>query len=177
MREYDLAAQFRCGGSRTYIDFIDYLFGFTAQTPDGFAGQYSSSLPPILRPGNVIDLCDDGAARLVAGFCWKWSDPDADSSLVDDVVIGEWRRPWNRKEAKGKTYKDQSHPYTLWATTAEGQEQVGCIYSAQGFEFERVGVIWGHDLVGATVSGSAGRKTERRPSASTEGCAGPPVNS
>ena len=148
LREYDLSAQFRCGGSRAYVDFIDYLLGFTSEAPDDFSGQYMFELaadPYDLE--NVIDLCADGSARLVAGFCWEWSDPNADESLVDDVVIGEWKRPWNRKEKKGKTYKDQSHPYTLWATTAEGQEQVGCIYSAQGFEFERVGVIWGPDLV------------------------------
>jgi hypothetical protein len=148
LREYDLAAQFRCGGSRAYLDFIDYILGFTGQPPEAFAGQYTFELaadPDDLE--TVMDLTNDGSARLVAGFCWKWSDPNTDGSLVDDVVIGDWRRPWNRKEAKGKTYKDQSHPYTLWATTAEGQEQVGCIYSAQGFEFDRVGVIWGADLV------------------------------
>ncbi len=63
------------------------------------------------------------------------------------MVIGDWRRPWNRKVQKNKAYKPNRHPYTLWATTAEGLGQVGCIYSAQGFEFDRVGVIWGPDLV------------------------------
>ena len=87
------------------------------------------------------------SARLVAGFCWKWSEPLGGDALVDDVVIGDWRRPWNRKVQKNKAYKPNRHPYTLWATTAEGPEQVGCIYSAQGFEFDRVGVIWGPDLV------------------------------
>ena len=95
----------------------------------------------------MLDLDPGGSSRLVAGFCWKWSEPNADGSLVDDVVIGDWRRPWNRKEAKEKTYKPENHPYTLWATTSEGLGQVGCIYSAQGFEFDRVGVIWGPDLV------------------------------
>jgi DUF2075 family protein len=28
-----------------------------------------------------------------------------------------------------------------------GETQIGCIYSAQGFEFDRVGLIWGPDLV------------------------------
>jgi len=35
----------------------------------------------------------------------------------------------------------------LWAETPTGEEQIGCIYSAQGFEFDRVGMIWGKDLV------------------------------
>jgi hypothetical protein len=44
-------------------------------------------------------------------------------------------------------YKPENHPYTLWANTPAGEKQIGCIYSAQGFEFDRVGVIWGEDLV------------------------------
>jgi DUF2075 family protein len=67
--------------------------------------------------------------------------------LVEDVVVGDWTRPWSRKEDPKKTYKPENHPYTLWATTSAGLDQVGCIYSAQGFEFDRVGVIWGPDLV------------------------------
>ena len=36
---------------------------------------------------------------------------------------------------------------SLWAHDANGLEQVGCIYTAQGFEFDYVGVIFGPDLV------------------------------
>jgi DUF2075 family protein len=46
-----------------------------------------------------------------------------------------------------KQYPPAKHPYTLWARTEEGIGQVGSIYSAQGFEFDVVGVIWGEDLV------------------------------
>ena len=46
-----------------------------------------------------------------------------------------------------KRYRPENHPYTLWAETPTGEEQIGCVYSAQGFEFDRVGVIWGEDLV------------------------------
>ena len=38
----------------------------------------------------------------------------------------------------------QSH---FWATEPGGLNQVGCVYTAQGFEFDHVGVIWGRDLV------------------------------
>ena len=84
--------------------------------------------------------------RLVAGFCWPWSDPLPDGSLVPDVVIDDWARPWNTK-AGNKSYRPEKHPYTLWADTPRGEKEIGCIYSAQGFEFDRVGVIWGEDLV------------------------------
>jgi hypothetical protein len=29
-------------------------------------------------------------ARITAGFCWPWSDPRPDGTLVEDVVIGSW---------------------------------------------------------------------------------------
>jgi len=34
----------------------------------------------------------------------------------------------------------------LWAYDPGGINQVGCVYTAQGFEFDYVGVIWGSDL-------------------------------
>ena len=34
-------------------------------------------------------------ARITAGFCWPWSDPRLDGTLVYDVVIGSWSKPWN----------------------------------------------------------------------------------
>jgi DUF2075 family protein len=35
----------------------------------------------------------------------------------------------------------------LWAYQTGGIDQVGCIYTAQGFEFDYVGVIFGTDLM------------------------------
>ena len=34
-----------------------------------------------------------------------------------------------------------------WAYKPEGIKQVGCIYTAQGFEFDYIGVIIGKDLI------------------------------
>jgi uncharacterized protein len=67
-------------------------------------------------------------------------------------VIGDWRRPWNEKspeqrKIKGSTPPAARHPYYLWATQPERIREVGCIYSAQGFEFDYCGVILGDDLV------------------------------
>jgi hypothetical protein len=37
-------------------------------------------------------------------------------------------------------------PSNFWASDPNGINQVGCVYTAQGFEFDYVGVIWGRDL-------------------------------
>ncbi|MGW0663401.1 DNA/RNA helicase domain-containing protein [Streptodolium elevatio] len=38
-------------------------------------------------------------------------------------------------------------PSSLWATDPAGFGQIGCVYTAQGFEYDWNGVIFGPDLV------------------------------
>ena len=73
---------------------------------------------------------------MVAGFCWPWSDPLPDGSLVRDVKVGNLKMPWERK-----------NQFWKWATDDSGMEQVGTVYTVQGFEFDYIGVIFGNDLV------------------------------
>lgn len=82
-------------------------------------------------------------ARISAGFCWPWSDPSKDG-LVGDVIIGDWVRPWNNK---GDRRIGSAPPSALWATEPGGFDQVGCVYTAQGFEFDWAGIILGPDIV------------------------------
>jgi uncharacterized protein len=84
------------------------------------------------------------SARMAAGYCWPWSDPRADGSLVPEVVIGDWSRPWN---LRGNRAVGGAPPAALWATDPAGFGQVGCIYTAQGFDYDWNGVIIGPDLV------------------------------
>jgi uncharacterized protein len=76
------------------------------------------------------------SARIVAGFCWPWSPPNRDGTLVNDVQIGDFAMPWEKKDTFWK-----------WATDDSGMEQVGTVYTAQGFEFDYIGVIVGNDLI------------------------------
>jgi len=83
---------------------------------------------------------------MMAGFCWPWSDPNADGTLIDDVTIGDFRRPWNAKPDARKLAPGIP-PAQFWATDPGGEHQVGCIYTAQGFEFAHAGRHLGPDLV------------------------------
>ena len=62
------------------------------------------------------------------------------------VGVGEGQVPWNagaqaRRLGPGIPKSDS------WASAKEGSDQVGYVYTAQGFEFDYVGVIFGPDLV------------------------------
>ncbi|MFF3540679.1 DNA/RNA helicase domain-containing protein [Streptomyces platensis] len=149
VRHVDLDAQFRCGGSRVYeawvLRLLELESGGSLRWPgdDHFDLQVADSpeqLEALLR-----DKRDQGfTARIAAGFCWPWSSPNRDGTLVDDICIGTWRRPWNINHPEGVSGLPSSD---LWATDPAGFGQIGCIYTAQGFEYDWNGVIMGPDLV------------------------------
>ncbi len=150
-REVDLHAQFRCAGSGSYLDWLDQLLEIRktgrVYLPADDPLQFSIANSVEALDREVRERLAEGqAARLVAGFCWPWSDPRPDGTLVDDVVVGRFRRPWNAKPDAGKLAAGVP-PAPLWASAPGGVDQVGCIYTAQGFEFDHVGVIFGPDLV------------------------------
>ena len=48
----------------------------------------------------------------------------------------------------------------MWAYDPNGIGQVGCVYTAQGFEFDYIGVIIGKDLIYRSDLGWVGVKEE-----------------
>jgi hypothetical protein len=144
-----LDAQFRCGGSEEYLRWVLRLLGLTPGGPIPWAGDPAFDVQVADRPQEMEHFLqsklDAGyGARMAAGYCWPWSDPRPDSTLEADVVIGDWSRPWN---LKGERATGGAPPATLWATDPAGFSQVGCVYTAQGFEYDWNGVIIGPDLV------------------------------
>ncbi|WP_239642971.1 DUF2075 domain-containing protein [Nocardiopsis alkaliphila] len=149
VREISLAGQFRCGGSARYEDWVLRLLGLAQGGPAPWEGDEAFELGVASSPAEMEELLrpalDRGeSARLSAGYCWPWSKVDKDGPLVDDVRIGDWARPWN---SPLDTWLPDAPPSALWATEEGGFEQVGCVYTAQGFEYDWSGVILGPDLV------------------------------
>jgi DUF2075 family protein len=149
--EFELEAQFRANGSDAFIQWVDNTLA-VARTPqvlwdsaDPFEFRVVDSVPA-LEAAIRARAAGGSTARLVAGFCWPWSQPNADGTLVPDVVEGDWSMPWNARTDVGRLAPGipKSH---YWASDPAGIDQVGCVYTAQGFEFDYVGVIWGEDLV------------------------------
>jgi len=149
--DYTLDAQFRCCGSDAFIRWISN----TLEVETSAVAKWNVDSPFSFRIFDSADgleaeirqrLKEGFKARITAGFCWEWSKPKDDGSLVDDVVIGDYRRPWNAKPDAGHLANDVP-PASVWAYDLRGERQIGCIYTAQGFEFDYVGVIFGRDLV------------------------------
>ncbi|WP_067699327.1 DUF2075 domain-containing protein [Nocardia jejuensis] len=153
-----LDGQFRCGGSDAFDEWVRRLLGLdplppiswnrlSAGTDDDF--RVATAATPAAMEGWLLNEREQhgGTARLAAGYCWKWSDPAETTDgkhLVDDVVIGDWKRPWNAKPGKRVPEAPESY---YWASDDRGFGQVGCIYTAQGFEYDWSGVVFGPDLV------------------------------
>jgi len=145
----ELDTQFRCGGSEEYIQWVQRLLGLTDGGPTDWPGDPSfevqvADTPESMEAALRAKTAEGYGARIAAGYCWPWSDPRPDKTLVPDVQIGTWERPWN---LKGDRRVGDAPPAALWASDPDGFDQVGCVYTAQGFEYDWSGVILGPDLV------------------------------
>ncbi len=163
--QIDLKDQFRCGGSEKYINWVNSLLGLTETAAfkwddePGFRVEVVDSVEQM--ESDLLKKLNEGyGARITAGFCWPWSDP-VKAELVPDVKVGNWSRPWN---TKGDRAVGAAPPSALWATDTGGFGQVGCIYTAQGFEYDWNGVIIGPDLVWRTDRWVVVRKENKDPS-------------
>ena len=138
--EFELLTQFRCSGSDAYLQWLDNLLGIRPSEFPRFDERMELRI--FDSPAAMMDEVRarnrerKNSARIAAGFCWRWSKPRADGTLVNDVVIGDFQMPWERKDTFWK-----------WATDDSGMEQVGTVYTAQGFEYDYMAVIFGNDLV------------------------------
>lgn len=132
-----LSSQFRCNGSDGYIAFINDLVGIRqTANADGFDGDYEikvfddpCELRSELRKKNAVN----NKARLLAGYCYEWASKK-DMSAFDIQLPHDFKAQWNFNST------------STWAIDEDSFEQVGCIHTSQGLEFDYVGVIIGKDL-------------------------------
>jgi uncharacterized protein len=148
--EFELKTQFRCSGSDGYLNWLDNALG-VRETANRMLTEKEKmefrifdtpqALYQAIRAKNEVK---PNSARMAAGFCWPWSNPNSDGTLVEDVVIGDFRMTW---EAKNDMKVAPGIPEArLWAYDPNGVSQMGSIYTIQGFEFDYVGVVFGDDL-------------------------------
>ncbi|MFZ4144551.1 DNA/RNA helicase domain-containing protein [Streptomyces griseoincarnatus] len=145
-----LEDQFRCGGSDAYLRWVVRLLGLepggpVVWEPDDRMQLRVADSPQGMEAFLEARRAEGYGARMSAGYCWRWSpEPKPGHPLPLDVVIGDWARPWN---LRGERSVSGAPPAALWATDPAGFGQVGCVYTAQGFEYDWSGVIIGPDLL------------------------------
>ncbi|WP_371529780.1 DUF2075 domain-containing protein [Streptomyces sp. NBC_01283] len=145
-----LDSQFRCGGSDVYLRWVVRLLGLESGGPLQWEPDDKMHLMVAESPQEMEEFLTTRrtqgyGARMSAGYCWKWTKKvPPGQALPTDVVIGDWERPWN---VFGDRAVGGAPPAALWATDPAGFGQVGCVYTAQGFEYDWSGVIIGPDLV------------------------------
>jgi len=142
--ELELEAQFRCAGAEGFINWVDHTLqirdtaNFDGWDKEAFEFEICDS------PNDVYDKIREQNrngknARMLAGFAWKWTAENEGNhnGQIEDVVIDthNFRMPWNSRLNS-----------TTWAIQERGVDQIGCIHTSQGLEFDYVGVIIGDDL-------------------------------
>jgi DUF2075 family protein len=83
-----------------------------------------------LRCKNLVN----NKSRMVAGYCYNW-DSKTNPLAIDIRLEDGFEAQWNFQNT------------STWAIDANSFDQVGCIHTSQGLEFDYVGVIIGKDLV------------------------------
>jgi len=151
LAEVTLLTQYRCMGSNDYLLWLESALGYqkdprVLSKNEVFEFRIFDSPTKLYNQLAKHEAKKPNSARMVAGFCWPWSKTlDSAGALINDVRIGDFAMPW-------ETHGDITRPpkgyvkWYEWAYRREGFKQVGCIYTAQGFEFDYVGVIIGDDL-------------------------------
>ncbi len=134
-RSLELTSQFRCNGSDGYIAFLDDMLQIRKTANKDFDMEYdirvfddASTMRETLRPLNA-----NNKARMIAGYCYEWNSKE-DKSRMDIVLPGGFEAQWN--------FTTDS-----FAIDENSFDQVGCIHSTQGLEFDYVGIIIGKDLI------------------------------
>ena len=133
-----LSSQFRCNGSDGYLSWLDNILGIEETANfDGFDFNYDFRV--VDSPEELRDLIFEkneinNNSRLLAGYCWNWISEGKNDSDVHDIVIGDFSMSWNLGNSD------------TWAIDENSVNEIGCIHTSQGLEFDYVGVILGNDI-------------------------------
>lgn len=152
-------AQFRCGGSREYVDWLEALLAPKARAfPAGWVGTgrpafkiYDS--PQALEDALRVQHASGQSVRLLASYSrpWKtkgdeaphdWEPSRQDFHFTQPHV---WSRVWNYAPLQDYTLFIQAPSDSRMGS--DPLCEVGCPYVVRGFDFDHVGLLWLSDLV------------------------------
>ncbi len=133
-----LSSQFRCGGSDGYLAFIDNLLGIR-ETANYDLSDINYDIKIFDDPNEMREKLRElnlknNKSRMLAGYCYDWISKN-NSNAFDILLDNGFKAQWNFSNTN------------TWAIDPDSFEQVGCIHTSQGLEFDYCGVIIGKDLI------------------------------
>lgn len=136
--DFKLVSQFRCNGSDGYINFLNNLLGIR-ETANYSLDDLDYDFRIFDDPNEMRDELRklnqiNNKSRMVAGYCYNWVSKK-DSRQFDINLKNGFKAQRNFSNTSTRAIDSNSF------------EQVGCIHTSQGLEFDYVGVIIGKDLI------------------------------
>lgn len=135
-----LISQFRMKGGNAYEEFLKQLL--RTNLPKN-ASLFRPSNYSLLLFDSIADMIeqikqreqDHQLCRLFAGFAWPWaSNPKKKEPAMFDMIIEGIKLRWN-----GTTID--------WIHSKNAANEVGCIHTAQGYEVNYAGIIFGPEII------------------------------
>jgi DUF2075 family protein len=161
-------AQFRCAGSKEYLEWLDGILNLGPPVTDASKwrrtnGHGAFEFELAEDPQDLEDRLRSQAragrtVRLVSSYNrpWKTKRVERPHSLAPEGMdflleytrageVREWSRIWNYAPKQD---------YSLFIQAPSGSEmardplcEVGCPYVVRGFDYDHLGIIWGADLL------------------------------
>ena len=136
--ELELVSQFRCNGSDGYLAWLDDVLEIR-DTANTDMKDIDYEIRIVDSPNEVRNLILErnkvaNHSRILAGYCWEWLKDGKNNSEIHDICIDDFEMSWNLGNS------------TTFAIDENSVNEVGCIHTSQGLEFDYVGVIIGDDM-------------------------------
>lgn len=136
--DMELMSQFRCNGSDGYLAWIDDVFEIR-KTANTDMREIDYDIKIVDSPMEMKNLIiernkTNNRSRILAGYCWEWLKAEQNNTNYHDIKIGDFEMSWNL----GNT--------STFAIDENSVEEIGCIHTSQGLEFDYAGVIIGDDM-------------------------------
>lgn len=138
VQEMELLSQFRCNGSDGYLAWLDGVLEIR-DTANFDLKDIDYDIRIIDSPNEVRNMIietnrEHNRSRMLAGYCWEWRKEGKNDASVHDIKIDDFEMSWNL----GNT--------TTFAIDEDSVNEIGCIHTSQGLEFDYAGVIIGDDM-------------------------------
>jgi DUF2075 family protein len=133
--KYVLKSQFRCNGSDDYMNWVeDILYDRKTEQMSNLMDYEIKLFDNISDMQNAIieknNECDN-PCRILSGDVFPWISMSDKTQI--DINIDDFHAQWNKSKS--------------FAVDPKSIDEVGCIHTSQGMEFEYVGLIVGDDIL------------------------------